>query len=147
MNGRKRHILVDTQGLLLEVKVHPANDRDGAKLLLAPLRGTYPRLDLIWGDNGYRGKLVDWVAENTEVTLEIVELPWRGLILTPEGTITYAPKPKGFVLLPRRWVVERTFAWLGRCRRLSKSYEYLPEAEESFIYAAMIRLMLRRLAS
>lgn len=133
VKGRKRHILVDALGLLLMVVVHAANiqDRDEAKLVLARVRGRFPRLQLIWADGGYAGKLVDWVKTVCHWMLEIIK--------RPEGV-------KGFQVLPRRWVVERTFGWLGRYRRLSKDYEELPETSEAMIYAAMIHLMVRRLA-
>ncbi len=131
MTGRKRHIAVDTGGLLLEVVVHPANiqDRDGAKLVINKMLGKFPRLRLIWGDAGYAGRLVAWVMDTAGWTLEIVRRPRGG----------------EFKLLPRRWVVERTFAWLGRCRRLSKDYEALPQTTEAWTRLAMINLMLRRL--
>jgi putative transposase len=134
VNGRKRHILVDTMGLLLMVVVHAANiqDRDGAKLVLAQIAERLPHLKLIWADGGYAGQLVDWVKTTYGRLLEIVK--------RPEGV-------KGFQVLPRRWVVEHTFGWLGRSRRLSKDYEESPECSESMIYIAMIHLMLRRLAS
>ena len=120
-------------GLLLAVAVHPANiqDRDGAKLVISKLLGRFPPLELIWADGGYRGPLADWVASRFGWVLEIV------------------PRPKNshsFEALPRRWVVERTLAWLGLCRRLSKDYEALPETTESWVYIAMTHLMLRRLA-
>lgn len=133
MNGRKRHIIVDTQGLTLDVAVHPANiqDRDGAKPLLEKLVGRFPGLRLIWADGGYAGKLADWVQEVAGCELEVVR--------RPKGE-------RGFTVLPRRWVVERTFGWLGRYRRLSKDYESLAETSEAWIRLAMINLMLRRLA-
>lgn len=133
IKGRKRHILVDTIGLLLMVVVHAANiqDRDGAKLVLTRIEGRFPRLQLIWADGGYAGKLVDWVKSACRLVLDIVKRP-KGM--------------EGFQVLPRRWVVERTFGWLGRYRRLSKDYEELPETSEAMIYAAMIHLMVRRLA-
>jgi putative transposase len=118
--------------MILAVVVHAANiqDRDGAKLVLAKLV-CFPRLKLIWADGGYAGKLVAWVMEFAGWVLEIVRRP---------------DDVKGFVVLPRRWVVERTFAWLGRYRRLSKDYEELPETGEAMILIAMINLMSRRLA-
>lgn len=133
VKGRKRHILVDTMGLLLIVLVHAADiqDRDGAKLVLAKAKCCFHRLRLIWADGGYAGKLIDWVHKNCSWTLEIVKR---------------SDNAKGFQVLPRRWVVERTFAWLGRYRRLSKDYETLTETSEAMIYAAMVRLMIRRLA-
>ena len=129
-------MLVDTLGLVLAVVVHAANiqDRDGAKLVLDRLRHQFSRLRCIWADGGYTGQLVTWVRQ-----LRV----WRKLRLEivsrPEGT-------KGFVLLPKRWVVERTFAWLGRYRRLSKDYEFLTQTSETLIHVAMINLMVRRLA-
>jgi putative transposase len=133
ITGRKRHILVDTCGFLLAVLVTSAavQDRDGARLLLQNLAGFCKKLRLIWVDGSYRGSLIDWVAEKFSFRLRPV--------LRPEGQ-------KGFVLLARRWVVERTFAWLGYHRRLSKDYERLPQSSEAFIYIAMTRLLLRRLA-
>jgi putative transposase len=131
VNGRKRHLLVDTLGLLLLVVVHAANlqDRDGAKLVFLRAKRHYPRVRLLWADGGYRGKLVHWVTPVCHWTLTIV---------TQRGT--------GFQLLPKRWIVERTFAWLVRFRRLSKDYEFLTETSEAMIQVAMIDLMVRRLA-
>ncbi len=119
-------------GLLLDVVVHPANiqDRDGAKLVISKLTGRFPRLELVWADGGYAGKLVEWVRDFAGWTLEIVKRPRES---------------PGFEVLPRRWVVERTLAWLGRSRRLSKDYETLTETSEAWIHIAMIHLMLRRL--
>jgi putative transposase len=150
VKGRKRHLLVETNGLLLKAKVHSAEimDRDGARLLMQPLQGRFPRLQKVWADAGYRGKLVEWVKVALGWTLEIVQRPGAGSRrrITAPG-VEPAPIDQSFKVIPRRWVVERTFAWLGRYRRLSKDYEYLPETEESFIYTAMTRLMLKRLAS
>ena len=125
--------MVDTLGLILAVVVHAADiqDRDGAKLVLATLRGRFPRLAMIWADSGYRGKLVDWAVDTGRWVIAIVA--------KPHGTTS-------FTVLPRRWVVERTFAWWGRSRRLSKDYEGLPETSEALIRIAMIHLMLKRLA-
>ena len=133
ITGRKRHILVDTCGLLLAVVVTAASvqDRDGARLLLQRLAGFCKKLRLIWVDGAYRGPLVDWVAERFRFRL----MP----VLRPDGQ-------KGFAVLARRWVVERTFAWLGHNRRLSKDYERLPASSEAFIYIAMTRIMVRQLA-
>jgi putative transposase len=132
VNGRKRHLLVDTLGLLLVVVVHAADiqDRNGAKLVLEKARGLFPRLQLIWADGGYAGALVAWVKEQCGWILQTV--------LRPVGV-------RGFVVLPRRWVVERTLGWLGRYRRLSKDYERLPETSETLIYIAMIHRMSRYL--
>jgi putative transposase len=133
VNGRKRHILVDTMGMLVKVVVTAAStqDRDGAKTLLKQLAQHCSRLHLIWADGAYAGTLIEWVKEQYGWVVAIVK--------RPEGS-------KGFQVLPRRWVVERTFGWWNSCRRLSKDYEYLPEHSETFIYTAMIRLMMKRLA-
>ena len=134
IKGRKRHIVVDTIGNLLEVVVHTADiqDRDGAKLVLEKLsQKTKISLLKLWADGGYTGKLIDWVKENLEITLEIVSRD---------------PGVKGFQLLPRRWVVERTFSWFDRYRRLSKDYERSTESSEAMVYIASIHTMLKRLA-
>jgi putative transposase len=133
INGRKRHILVDTPGLLMAVVVTAASvqDRDSARLLLSHLPGGSKKLRTIWVDGGYSGRLLDWVAEQFKFCLAVV--------LRPQQT-------KKFVLLPRRWVVERTFAWLNHSRRLSKSYERLTRTDETWTYIAMTRIMLNRLA-
>jgi putative transposase len=135
VTGRKRHILVDTMGLLLMVYVHKAciDERSGAKTLLerAAKKG-FSRLRRLWADGGYQGEaMIEWVAKLAGWFLEIVKR-------TEDMT--------GFVILPRRWVVERTFAWIGRPRRLSKDYEQYPKTSEAWIYLAMIRLMTQRLA-
>ena len=149
ISGRKRHLLVDTNGLILDVLVHPATitDRQGAKLLLSPLKPVFPRLKLIWADSGYAGKLEDWVKNTLSWTLEIVKRPFEGVrsVWMPPSVEPPAI-PRGFVVVKRRWVVERTFGWLGRSRRLSKEYERLSESEENWIYTAMIRIMLTRIA-
>lgn len=131
--GRKRHLLVDTMGLLLGVLVTAASvqDRDGAKEVFAQAEGKYPRLRKIWADGSYAGKLVAWVAAKYGWALEIVK---------------HIGKVVGFKLLPRRWVVERSFGWLNRARRLSKDYEQSTASSETMIILAMSRLMLRRLA-
>ncbi len=133
MKGRKRHIVVDTLGLPLAVVVHPADiqDRDGARLVLTRLLGRFPRLQLIWADGAYGGKLVEWARTVGGWTLELVRRP---------------PQQHTFQVLPRRWVVERTFGWLNLQRRLSKDYEALCETTETWIYIAMTGLTLRRLA-
>ncbi len=106
--------------------------RDGAAWLLLAIVGVFSRLQLIWADGGYRGaNFVAWVKRFVGVRLEFIERD---------------PAVKGFQKLPRRWVVERTFAWLGFARRLSKDYEFNFQSSEAMIYAAMIRIMLRRLA-
>jgi putative transposase len=124
--------VVDTLGLILAVVVHAANiqDREGAKLVLSKVVGRFPRLQLIWADGGYQGLLVDWVADRLNCLLEIV---------------SRSPAAVGFQVLPHRWIVERTFGWLGRYRRLSKDYEYQSTSSEAMIQVAMINLMLHRL--
>lgn len=135
VKGRKRHILVDTLGHLWKVIVHTADiqDRDGAKLLLMALPAMLRlRLLKIWADGGYRGALIAWCREICNITLEIVSLP---------------PKAKEFILLPRRWVVERTFAWLSNYRRLSKDYEECCTSSEGLIYIASVHTLLKRLTA
>jgi len=133
IKGRKRHILVDTMGLLLIIVVHAASiqDRDGAKLVLEKARGRFPHLKPIWADGGYAGKLRQWVQTTCHWTREIVKR---------------TDDLKGFQVLPRRWVVQRTLGWLGRYRRLSKDYECLSQSSEAMVQVARIRLMLARLA-
>jgi putative transposase len=164
VKGRKRHLLVDTQGLVLEVRVHSARvtDREGIKLLLeSSSTDRLPRLSHLWLDAGYTGQDtgVGWVESVLGWSAEIVRHPPKP---APEEVMRWvrefnkegmAIDPKKFVpeegprpFLPRRWVVERTFSWLGQNRRMSKDYERLPETGEAFIYAAMSRLMARRLA-
>jgi transposase len=140
--------------LILQVLVHEADiqDEQGGKLLLAPVKGGLPRLKLIWADSRYKcSGFPDWVKAELGCEVEIVAHPWsgqRGIWTSPDGTEEPPPsRPSGFQVLPRRWVVERTFAWLGTCRRLGKDYEVLPSSEEAWIYLAMIRIMLRRIAS
>ena len=132
--GRKRHIVVDTVGLLLAVVVHPADiqDRDGAKLVFNRLLGRFPQLQLIWADAGYAGQLIEWVMSVSGWVLEIVRRPRNS---------------HQFEVLPRRWVVERMLAWLGRCRRLSKDYEALPATTQAWVHLAMIHLMVRTLTA
>jgi len=133
VSGRKRHLVVDTLGLLIAVLVHPANiqDYEGAKEVLQQAKSRFPRLQKVWADSIYAcHHLPNWVLVACNFVLEIVK--------RPVGRA-------GFVLLHRRWVVERTFAWLGRNRRLSKDYERSPRVSETMIHVAMIKLMLRRL--
>ena len=124
--------MVDTLGLILCVVVHSAaiQDRDGAKLAIEKLVGEFGRLKLIWADGGYAGKLIEWVAATGGWVLEIVKR---------------SDDVKGFKVLPKRWIVERTFAWLGRYRRHSKDYEQLTESSEAMIRISMINLMIHRL--
>lgn len=132
-NGRKRHIVVDTIGLLVLVLVTAASvqDRDGARPALAAVRDAFPTISLVWADGGYAGKLVEWAKAAARIVLEIVR--------KPEGQRT-------FEVLPRRWVVERTLAWITKCRRLDHDYERLPQTSVAMVQLAMIGLMTRRLA-
>lgn len=135
--GRKRHLLVDTQGFALKVVVSAADvqDRDGARLVAHALQvdgPTLPRLTKVWADAGYRGPLADDLRNQLGWDLEIVKRSDS----QPKGT---------FVVQPRRWIVERTFAWWSGLRRLSRDYEYQVESSEALIYAGMSRLMLRRM--
>ena len=147
VNGRERHLVVGTQGLLLKAKVLPADlhDRPAAEPVLAGLHRHFPGVRLVRADTAYRG-LGDWLAGTLGWSLEITRHWWTG---TRVWAAAGQPpeRPAGFRVLPRRWVVERTFAWLGRNRRLSKDYERLCETTETWIYLAMTRLMLRRLAA
>lgn len=133
VNGRKRHIVTDTCGLLLAVAVTGANvqDRDDARLLLWALRSLFPTIGLVWADSGYNGQLVDWAATTLALTVQIVAK------LAGQTT---------FIVLPRRWCVERTFSWINRCRRTVRDYERLPQHHAAMIQWAMIALMTRRLA-
>lgn len=148
VSGRKRHVLVDTLGLLLKVVVHPANlhDRLGAKRVLGALGTGFPRLHLVWADQGYAGALRQWTREHTGMTLEVVYPWWRNLQRYFPDLLDEMGFQPGFRVLPRRWVVERTFAWLGRSRRLSRDYERLPTSSEALIYLTSVRLLLRRLS-
>lgn len=134
VKGRKRHILVDTLGLLLVVVVHAASvsETAGARLVLAHLEQRFWRLRLIWLDGGYMNSLFEWVK-----TLD----RWRAVRIEQ---VKRSNGQKGFAVLPKRWIVERTFGWLIKQRRLSKDYEALTETSEAMVYVAMIRLMLAR---
>jgi transposase len=133
VNGRKRHVVTDTLGLLVVVLVTAASvqDRDGGRRVLARAKMAMPSIALVWADGGYAGKLIAWVRQRCRILLEIVH--------KPEGQRT-------FEVLPRRWMVERTLSWLVRCRRLDRDYERLPEHSEAMIKWSMIGLMARRLA-
>ena len=132
VTGRKRHLLVDTLGLVIAGLVHSAaiQDYDGAKILLENVQGQRPRLRWIWADSIYR-HIVDWTYERFGWLLKIV---------------TREPGTVGFQVQPRRWVVERTFGWLGKYRRHSKDYETKTENSETHIKIAMTHLMFQRLA-
>ena len=161
VRGRKRHLLVDTEGLVLKAKVHSAKipDQDGLKLLLNSARTAVSELKHLWLDAGYDGRGKRWVEEVLNLSIEIVRRPPKPI--PEEVARSWAQEwakegqrvdwqklmpPRGFVVLPRRWVVERTFSWLGQNRRMSKDYERLCATSEAFAYAAMTRLMVRRLA-
>ncbi len=134
VKGRKVHALVDTEGLPLRVIVHSAGvqDRDGAALVIDRIRQRFNWLELIWADAGYNARQVEAaLAKQPALRVEIVK--------RPDGM-------KGFIVLPRRWVAERTFSWLGRNRRLAKDYENLAHTLAAFITLACIQLALRRLA-
>jgi putative transposase len=144
---------VDTQGLIVQVLVHQAGlqDHEGGKLLLWPLRGRLPRMQLIWADSAYtKGGFVEWVKQTLGWNVEIVEhrllRAARGMGTQRRSDRLEKIRPSGFHVLPRRWVVERTFAWLSTWRRLSKDYEVLASSEEAWICVAMISILLRRLA-
>jgi len=124
-------LLVDTLGLILVVVVHAANiqDRDGGRLVMEKLGDRFRRLKRIWVDGGYAGVFVEWTRRTFGRIVEVVK----------------RSQLHRFVVLPRRWVVERTFGWLGKYRRLSKDYETLPSSSETMIYLAMINLMIHRL--
>lgn len=134
INGRKRHIITDTEGHLVGLVVHPADmqDRDGAVGVIASIRRLYPWLRHLFADGGYAGdKLRDALAKLGRWTIEIIKRSDTAI---------------GFAVLPRRWVVERTFAWLGRCRRLAKDFEATIASTVAWVYVAHMRLLTRRLA-
>jgi transposase len=132
INGRKRHIAVDTMGLLLCVLVTAAStqDRDGARPLLEQLVASFRRIQLIWADGGYAGRLIEWTRTTLKITLQIVKR---------------SDTTAGFTVLPRRWVVERTLAWITRHRRCVRDYERLPQHHEAMVRWSMIRLASKRL--
>jgi putative transposase len=162
VKGTKRHLLVDTEGLVLKAKLHSAKvpDEDGIRLLLESVRGRFPCLSHLWVDAGYQGRGRRWTEEMIGVSVEVVRKPQKPL---PEEVAKIWARewakegkevnwqrlmpPRGFRVLPRRWVVERTFAWICHNRRMAKDYERLCATGEAFVYAAMTRLMVRRLAS
>jgi putative transposase len=161
VEGRKRHLLVDTEGLVLKAKVHSAKvpDQDGLRLLLESARARLSRLKHLWVDGGFQGRGRRWVEEVLGLSVEVVRKPPKPV---PEKVAKawveqWAKEgkevdwqrlmpPRGFRVLPRRWVVERTFAWISHNRRMAKDYERLCATGEAFVYAAMSRLMVRRLA-
>ena len=162
VEGRKRHLLVDTEGGGRMTKVHSARgpDADGIRRLLDSARDRLRRLSHLWVDAGYQGRGKRWAEEAMGLSVEVVRKPpkpvpekvakrWAEEWAKAGGKKLDWQKfmpPRGYVALPRRWVVERTFSWLGHNRRMSKDYERLCASAEAFVYAAMIRLMVRRLA-
>jgi putative transposase len=161
VRGRKRHILVDTEGFVLKVRVHSAKipDKDGLRLLLESARSCLPRLSHLWLDAGYQGRGKEWTENVLGLSVEVVHRAPRPIPekvaqiwaaeWAKEGRKVDWQKllpRRGFEVLPRRWVVERTFAWLCHNRRMSKDYERLCSTGEAFVYIAMTRLMVRRLA-
>ena len=143
--GRKRHILVDAAGLVLLAHVHAADlhDRIGAQALIGQASpGEFPRLELVWADGAYAGTFARWLEAERGWRVEVPKHRDRHL-----WRYGLEEKPKGFQVIPRRWVVERTFAWLSRSRRLARDYERLPATGKAMIHAAMSRIMLRRIAA
>jgi len=152
---------VDTEGLVMKVRVHSAKvpDADGIRLLLEPVQGRFRRLSHLWVDAGYQGRGRRWTEEVFGVSVEVVRKPRKPV---PEEVAKLWARewakegkkmnwqrimpPRGFRVLPRRWVVERTFAWISHNRRMAKDYERLCATGEAFVYAAMTRLMVRWLA-
>jgi putative transposase len=160
VRGRKRHLLVDTEGLVLKARVHSAKvpDQDGLTLLLESAGPEISGVKHLWLDAGYQGRGKRWAEEVLGLSVEVVRKPPKPIPekvakrwaeeWAKEGKKVDWEKlvpPRGYVALPRRWVVERTFSWLGQNRRMSKDYERLWASAEAFVYAAMIRLMVRRL--
>jgi len=161
VRGRKRHLLVDTEGLVLKAKVHSAKvpDQDGIKLLLKGVRDRLAHLSHLWVDAGYQGRGKHWAEEVLGLSVEVVHrtpkpTPEKVAMMWAEEWLKESVKidwqkllpRRGFEVLPRRWVVERTFSWLSQNRRMSKNYERLCASAEAFVYVAMTRLMVRRLA-
>jgi putative transposase len=160
VEGRKRHLLVDTEGMVLKAKVHSAKvpDQDGLRVLLESAQTKFSRLKHLWVDAGYQGRGRRWAEEILGLSVEVVRKPPKPV--PEEVAKVWAQEwakegkevdwqrlmpPKGFRVLPRRWVVERTFAWISHNRRMSKDYERLCSTGEAFVYVAMTRLMVRRL--
>jgi putative transposase len=148
--------LVDTQGFVLKTRVHPApvSDSEAGQQLLSSLDSAFPRLQHLWVDQGYKANFVNWVEQVLGWTVTVSQVPQP-----PRGDTGLAVRellgdeeferrwPKGFHVLKWRWIVERTLAWLGKNRRLSKDYELRPDTTETWIYLAMSRLLLRRIAT
>ena len=161
VRGRKRHLLVDTEGLVIEARVHSAKvpDQDGIRRLLEPARSRLGRLIHLWVDAGYRGRGKEWVEQALGLEVEVVNRspkppPEKVLRVWArewfkEGSemdLSKLPTRPGFENLPRRWIAERTFAWISHNRRMAKDYEGLCSTGEALIHASMTRLMVKRLA-
>ena len=161
VRGRKRQLLVDTEGLVVEAKVHSARvpDQDGIRRLLEPARSRTGRLIPLWADAGYRGRGKEWAEQALGLEVEVVN---RSPKPTPEKVLRVCarewfkerremdlselPTRPGFESLPRRWIAERTFAWISHNRRMAKDYEGLCSTGEALIHASMTRLIVRRMA-
>jgi len=161
LSGRKRHLLVDVNGLILRVVADAADlqDRAAVSLVLDEAQKEFPRIELVWADQGYTGSGKSWIEEHLDWTVEIVRHAPRSRgkwTIVPDADdptmghfewIRFPPAKKEFRgVLPRRWVAERTFSWFGQSRRLAKEYERLCETSQAMIYATMTRIMLKRLA-
>jgi transposase len=146
IKGRELHLLVDAQGNLLKYSVHPADihDRAEAEILLSDLQQLFPAIELVWADTAYRG-LGDWLQKTLSWRLSIPQHWWTGGVWMRVGAEPPS-RPSGFQVLARRWIVERTIAWLTTDRRLAKDYERFVETGEMLLYLAMSRILLRRLA-
>lgn len=140
-------MVVDTLGLPIAIQIEPASvqERDGGPPIIAEAKRRDPRLSLVWGDSGFAGKCVGIVRDQSGITLEVVKRPNEGDTKrwAPDGTIPELETP-AFKVLPWRWVVERTFGWLGRYRRLAKDYEATVESSLAWIHIAFIRLLIQR---
>jgi putative transposase len=156
VKGRKRHIVVDTQGSILKAHISSAEVSDSAagQTLLAEVARDCPRLQHLWVDAGYKAKLIEWIQQQLGWTVEVVTPPHvpsgqvRDDMLAWMGEEAFAQAfPTGFQVLARRWVVERTFGWMNTWRRLSKDYELLEASTQAAMYIIMCRILLRRLAS
>lgn len=139
--------MVDTLGLPIAIQIVPASiqERDGGPLVIAEARQRDPRLALVWGDSGFAGKCVEIVRKQSDIALEIVKRPNEGDTKrwAPEGTTPELETP-AFKVLPWRWVVERTFGWLGRYRRLTRDFEATVESSLAWVHVALIRLLIQR---
>lgn len=150
--GRKRHALVDSVGHLMAIKVTGADlsDQEGGRMLLQPLKERFPRMKLVWGDSHYGGSMILWIKIHLGWIMQTVKaltMPKRGILVLEGEDVDWDQLfPKGFRPLPRRWVVERSFAWITRWRRLCRDHEGLPANAEAFITLSASIGMLARLA-